>query len=104
MITKLVDSASDELYNAFSTAKNLPEVTFYHLIGNDQHCQYQVILHNVQIDRYTMHASAEGAIEEIEFSFAKHEIRTTPTDAADKATPAKSTGFNSSKIIQLRPN
>lgn len=99
VLTKSVDNASSELFEAYSSAKNLPEVVFYHVVGGDNKCKQKVSFKDVQIDRYATHASASGVLEEIEFSFMKQEIRTTLTDSQGKAMPAKSAGFDFVKII-----
>lgn len=101
VLTKSVDNASSELFDAYSMAKNLPEVAFYHVVGGDNKCKQKVTFKDVQIDRYATHASANGILEEIEFSFMKQEIRTTPTDPQGKVTSANSAGFDFGKMVSI---
>lgn len=101
VLSKSMDNASSELFDVYSMAKNLPEVTFSHVVGSSNKCQQKVTFKDVQIDRYATLATANGLVEEIEFSFMQQEIRTTPTDSKGNALPAKSAGFDFVKITSI---
>ena len=101
VFSKPADNASSELFDAYLTAKNIPELIFYHVVGSSNKCTQRVTFKDVQIDRYATYASANGTTEEIEFSFMKQEMRITPTDSKGNSMPAKSAGFDFVKVVSI---
>lgn len=98
IFTKSADNASADLFGFYTKATNIPSMTFNHVVGDGTQCFQQVTFKDVQLDSHEMHATANGLIEQIEFSFMQQESRIMPLDAKGQTIAAKSVGYDFAKM------